>query len=182
MTTLPPTIERGIATAGADDALDAEPDLCQPAAAVVAAPPWRPGLGARPGRDEVTVIRHRPVGTTAMRAVSVVQYLASLPVWERKARRVTVDPRGCHGTYTACGRIAGFHSRMHRSKMRVQVAGGLHRVGFATAHWDDLNLNVADALHEEIPPSTLTVFPNAHHNLMLDDPTQFAAIVRSAVS
>ncbi len=46
----------------------------------------------------------------------------------------------------------------------------------------DLNLNVADALHQEIPQSTLTVFPNAHHNLMLDDPTQFAAIVRSAAS
>jgi haloalkane dehalogenase len=44
----------------------------------------------------------------------------------------------------------------------------------------NLNLNIADALHQEIPHSTLTVFPNAHHNLMLDDPTQFAAIVRSA--
>jgi len=28
------------------------------------------------------------------RAVSVVQHLASLPVWERKARRVTVEPAG----------------------------------------------------------------------------------------
>ena len=37
----------------------------------------------------------------------------------------------------------------------------------------NLNLSVADALHQEIPHSTLTVFPNAHHNLMLDDPTQF---------
>jgi len=46
----------------------------------------------------------------------------------------------------------------------------------------NLNLSVADALHQEIPNSTLTIFPNAHHNLMLDDPTQFAAIVRSAVS
>ena len=46
----------------------------------------------------------------------------------------------------------------------------------------NLNLSVADALHQEIPHSTLTVFPNAHHNLMLDDPTQFAAIVRSAAS
>ncbi len=46
----------------------------------------------------------------------------------------------------------------------------------------NLNLSVADALHQEIPHSTLTVFPNAHHNLMLDDPTQFAAIVRSAGS
>ena len=44
----------------------------------------------------------------------------------------------------------------------------------------NLNLSVADALHQEIPHSTLTIFPNAHHNLMLDDPTQFAAIVRSA--
>lgn len=79
MTTLPPTIERGIATAGPNDVLDAEPDLCQPAAAVVPATPWRPGSGARPGRDEVTVIGHSPVGTTAERAVSFVQYLASLP-------------------------------------------------------------------------------------------------------
>ena len=46
----------------------------------------------------------------------------------------------------------------------------------------DLGLNVADALHQEIPHSTLTVFPNAHHNVPLDDPTQFAAIVRSAGS
>jgi len=44
----------------------------------------------------------------------------------------------------------------------------------------NLNLNVADALHQEIPDSTLTVLHNAHHNLMLDDPTRFAAIVRSA--
>ncbi len=44
----------------------------------------------------------------------------------------------------------------------------------------NLNLSVADALHQDIPHSTLTVFPNAHHNLMLDDPTQFAAIIRSA--
>jgi haloalkane dehalogenase len=44
----------------------------------------------------------------------------------------------------------------------------------------NLNLRVADALHQEIPDSTLTVFPNAHHNLMLDDPTRFAAIIRSA--
>ncbi len=46
----------------------------------------------------------------------------------------------------------------------------------------NLNLSVADALHQDIPDSTLTIFPNAHHNLMLDDPTQFAAIVRSAVA
>ena len=46
----------------------------------------------------------------------------------------------------------------------------------------NLNLNVADALHQEIPDSTLTVLHDAHHNLMLDDPTQFAAIFRSAAS
>jgi pimeloyl-ACP methyl ester carboxylesterase len=46
----------------------------------------------------------------------------------------------------------------------------------------NLNLNVADALHQDIPNSTITVFTNAHHNLMLDDPKQFAAIVRSAAS
>ena len=46
----------------------------------------------------------------------------------------------------------------------------------------NLNLSVAEALHQEIPNSTLTIFPNARHNLMLDDPTQFAAIVRSAAS
>jgi haloalkane dehalogenase len=45
----------------------------------------------------------------------------------------------------------------------------------------NLNLNIAEALHQEIPHSTLTVFPNAHHNVMMDDPAQFAAIVRSAV-
>jgi pimeloyl-ACP methyl ester carboxylesterase len=46
----------------------------------------------------------------------------------------------------------------------------------------DLGPNVADALHQEIPNSTLTVFPNAHHNLMLDDPAQFAAAIRSAAA
>ena len=46
----------------------------------------------------------------------------------------------------------------------------------------NLGLNVADALQQEIPQSTLTVFPNAHHNLMLDDPTQFAAAIRSAAT
>jgi len=46
----------------------------------------------------------------------------------------------------------------------------------------NLNLNVADALHHEIRHNTITVFTDAPHNLMLDDPTQFAAIVRSAVS
>jgi haloalkane dehalogenase len=43
----------------------------------------------------------------------------------------------------------------------------------------NLGLNVADALHLEIPDSTLTVFPNAHHNVMLDDPARFAAVIRS---
>jgi pimeloyl-ACP methyl ester carboxylesterase len=46
----------------------------------------------------------------------------------------------------------------------------------------NLALNVADALHQEIPHSTLTVFPNAHHNLMLDDRTQYAADIRSAAA
>jgi haloalkane dehalogenase len=46
----------------------------------------------------------------------------------------------------------------------------------------NLGANVADALQQEIPHSTLTVLPNAHHNLMLDDPTQFAAAVRSAAT
>jgi haloalkane dehalogenase len=46
----------------------------------------------------------------------------------------------------------------------------------------NLSLSVADALHQEIPSSTLTVFPNAHHNLMLDNPTQFAAAIRSAAT
>ena len=45
----------------------------------------------------------------------------------------------------------------------------------------DLNLSVAD-LHQQIPHSTLTVFPNAHHNVMLDEPTQFAAAIRSAAT
>ena len=46
----------------------------------------------------------------------------------------------------------------------------------------NLGISVADALQQEIPQSTLTVFPNAHHNLMLDDPTQFAAAIKSAVT
>jgi haloalkane dehalogenase len=46
----------------------------------------------------------------------------------------------------------------------------------------NLGINVADALQQEIPQSTLTIFPNAHHNLMLDDPTQFAAAIRSAAN
>jgi haloalkane dehalogenase len=46
----------------------------------------------------------------------------------------------------------------------------------------NLNLKVAEALHQEIPHSTLTIFANARHNLMLDDPTQFAAAIRSAAT
>jgi haloalkane dehalogenase len=46
----------------------------------------------------------------------------------------------------------------------------------------NLNLNIARALHTEIHNSTLTVLPHAHHNLMLDDPTQFAAAIRSALT
>ena len=61
------------------------------------------------GRNEVTVVRQRRLDTPSTRAVSVVQHLASLPVWERKARRVTVNPAGPRtGRYTASGRIAGF--------------------------------------------------------------------------
>jgi haloalkane dehalogenase len=45
----------------------------------------------------------------------------------------------------------------------------------------NLNLNIARALHHEIPHSRLTVLPNAHHDLMLDDPTAFAAAIRSAI-
>jgi hypothetical protein len=67
--------------------------------AVVPDPPWR--TAAAPGRNEVTVIRQRRLDTPGTRAVSVVQHLASLPVWERKARRVTVKPAGPrHGNYT----------------------------------------------------------------------------------
>jgi haloalkane dehalogenase len=44
----------------------------------------------------------------------------------------------------------------------------------------DLNLNIARALHREIPHSTLTILPNAHHNAMLDDPGRFASVITSA--
>jgi len=60
------------------------------AEAVVPDPPWR--TAAAPGWDDVTVICQRRLETSSSRAVSVVQHLASLPVWERKARRVTVKP------------------------------------------------------------------------------------------
>ena len=45
----------------------------------------------------------------------------------------------------------------------------------------NLDLNIARALDQEIPHSTLTVLPNAHHNVMLDDPTAFAAAIRSVI-
>jgi hypothetical protein len=109
--------------------------------AVVPDPPWR--TAAAPGRNAVTVIRQLRLDTPGTRAVSVVQHLASLPVWERKARRMTVKPAGPrNGTYTAAGRIAGFipwratfeyeltdtgfHSWMPAPRRGVQVAGGFH--------------------------------------------------------
>ena len=74
--------------------------------------------------------------------------------------------------------VAGYDatrvSRLKSLTMPVHIIWG--------ANDPDLGLNVADALQQEIPQSTLTVFPNAHHNLMLDDPTQFAASVRSAAT
>lgn len=50
------------------------------------------------------------------------------------------------------------------------------------AHDPDLNLSVANYLHQQIPHSTLTVFRNAYHNVMLDDPKQFAAAVTSSMA
>jgi hypothetical protein len=107
--------------------------------AVIPDPPWR--TTAAPGWNEVTVIRRRRLDAPGTRAVSVVQHLGSLPVWERKARRVTVQPAGPrNGSYTAAGRIAGFvtwrasfeyeltdagfHSWMPTPRRGVQVAGG----------------------------------------------------------
>jgi haloalkane dehalogenase len=49
------------------------------------------------------------------------------------------------------------------------------------AHDPNLDLNIAHALHQEIPHSTLIVLPNAHHNVMLDDPSRFASVITSAV-
>lgn len=46
----------------------------------------------------------------------------------------------------------------------------------------NLNLTIAHALHGEIPDSTLTVLPNAHHNAPLDDPKQFASTILHAVA
>ena len=56
----------------------------------------------------VTVLSKRHIEAPAARAVAVVQDLASLPLWEHKARRVTVhatDPY--RGTYSASGRLVG---------------------------------------------------------------------------
>ena len=131
--------------------------------AVVPDPPWR--TAAAPGRNEVTVIRQRRLGTPGTRAVSVVQHLASLPVWERKARRVTVKPAGPrNGSYTAAGRIAGlvtwratfdyeltdagFHSWMPTRRRGVQVAGGFHVISDApgsctVVHYEQYHLPFA---------------------------------------
>jgi haloalkane dehalogenase len=74
--------------------------------------------------------------------------------------------------------VAGYDaarvSRLKSLTMPVHIIWG--------AKDPNLGLNVADVLHLEIPNSTLTVFPNAHHNLMLDDPAQFAAAIRSAAT
>jgi hypothetical protein len=116
------------------------------AEAVVPDAPWR--TAAAPGWNEVTVIRQRRLDTPGTRAVSVVRHLASLPVWERKARRVTVKPAGPRsGSYTASGRIAGlvtwhatfeyelteagFHSWMPTLRRGVQVADGFHVINDA---------------------------------------------------
>jgi haloalkane dehalogenase len=74
--------------------------------------------------------------------------------------------------------VAGYDaarvSRLKSLTMPVHIIWG--------AKDPNLGVNVADALQQEIPHSTLSVFPNAHHNLMLDDPTQFAAAVRAAAT
>jgi hypothetical protein len=134
--------------------------------AVVPDPPWR--TGAVPGRNEVTVIRQRRLGTPGTRAVSVVQHLASLPVWERKARQVTVKPAGPrNGSYTAAGRIAGlvawraafeyelteagFHSWMPTSGRGFQVADGFRIIDDAPGsrtviHYEQYHLPFANRL------------------------------------
>jgi hypothetical protein len=126
-------------------------------------PPWR--TAAAPGWNEVTVIRQRRIDTPGTRAVSVVQHLASLPVWERKARRVTVTPAGPrNGTYTAAGRIAGFvpwratfeyeltdadfHSWMPTPRRGFQVAGGFQVIDDApgsctVVHYEQYHLPFA---------------------------------------
>jgi hypothetical protein len=114
----------------------------------------------------VTVIRQRRLDTPGTRAVSVVRHLASLPVWERKARRVTVKPAGPrNGSYTASGRTAGFvtwratfeyelteagfHSGMPTPRRGVQVAGGFHVINDApgsctVVHYEQYHLPFAN--------------------------------------
>ena len=122
---------------------------------------------AAPGCNEVTVICQRRLGTPGTRAVSVVRHLASLPVWERKARpQVTVTPAGPrNGHYTAAGRIAGlvawratfeyeltdagFHSWMPAPRRGVQVAGGFHVIDDApgsctVVHYEQYHLPFAN--------------------------------------
>jgi hypothetical protein len=134
--------------------------------AVVPDPPWR--TAAAQGRNEVTVIRQCRLGTPGTRAVSVVQHLASLPVWEPKARQVTVKPAGPrNGSYTAAGRIAGlitwraafeyelteagFHSWMPTSRRGFQVAGGFRVIDDAPGsctviHYEQYRLPFANRL------------------------------------
>ncbi len=98
--------------------------------------------------------------------MSVVQHLASLPVWERKARRVTVKPAGPrNGSYTAAGRLAGFvtwratfeyelteagfHSWMLTPRGRFQVADGFHVIDDApgtctVVHYEQYHLPFAN--------------------------------------
>jgi len=131
---------------------------------VVPDPPWR--TAAAPGRNEVTVTRQHWLDTPGTRAVWAVQHLASLPVWERKARRVTVEPAGPRtGTYTAAGRIAelviwraafeyeltetGFHRWMPTPRRGVQVAGGFHVINEApgsctVVHYEQYHLPFAN--------------------------------------
>jgi len=111
------------------------------------------------------VISQRRLDTPGTRAVSVVQRLASLPVWERKARGVTVKPAGPRtGNYTAAGPIAGFvtwratfeyeltdagfHSWMPTPR-RVQVVGGFHVINDApgsctVVHYEQYQLPFAN--------------------------------------
>ncbi|MGH9242760.1 MAG: hypothetical protein ACRD29_00230 [Acidimicrobiales bacterium] len=108
---------------------------------VVPDPPWRAAPAPSDAGCEVTVVRERRMDAPGERAVAVVQHLGSLPVWERKARHVTVTPSGpAHGTYAAYGRIIGlllwrahfdyeltelgFHSWMPAPVHGMQVAGG----------------------------------------------------------
>jgi hypothetical protein len=45
----------------------------------------------------------------------------------------------------------------------------------------NLNLSIARYLRQQIPPARSTVFPDAY-NVMLDDPTQFASVITSAIA